>query len=227
MKRAVILLSGGLDSTTCLAIAKGQGFDLHALTVNYGQRHLFELQSAKNIADSFGVKNHSILDIDLAQFGGSALTDNIKVPKDQNNKEMKQIPVTYVPARNMVLLSLALARAETLSSFDIYIGVNALDFSGYPDCRPEFIDSFERTANLATKTGIEKTGKFKIHTPLINFTKAEIIQRGQELGVDYGLTSSCYDPKENGNPCGHCDACILRLKGFKDAGMPDPLDYKD
>ncbi|MEE3188913.1 MAG: 7-cyano-7-deazaguanine synthase QueC, partial [Candidatus Neomarinimicrobiota bacterium] len=213
MKRAVILLSGGLDSTTCLAIAREQGFDLFALTVNYGQRHIFELQSAKNVALSLDVGKHSVLDIDLAQFGGSALTDDIEVPKDRVESEMSDIPATYVPARNTVLLSVALAQAETLESFDIFIGVNALDYSGYPDCRPEYIESFERTANLATKAGV--SGKnFHIHTPLINMTKAEIIKSGTKLGVDYGLTFSCYDPQETGAPCGHCDACILRLKGF-------------
>ena len=226
MKRAVVLLSGGLDSTTCLAIAREQGFDLFALTVNYGQRHIFELQSAKNVALSLDVGKHSVLDIDLAQFGGSALTDDIEVPKDRVESEMSDIPATYVPARNTVLLSVALARAETLESFDIFIGVNALDYSGYPDCRPEYIDSFERTANLATKAGV--SGKnFHIHTPLINMTKAEIIKSGTKLGVDYGLTFSCYDPQETGAPCGHCDACILRLKGFKEAGIPDPLNYPD
>jgi len=226
MKRAVILLSGGLDSTTCLAIAREQGFDLFALTVNYGQRHIFELQSAKNVALSLDVEKHSVLDIDLAQFGGSALTDDIEVPKDRVESEMSDIPATYVPARNTVLLSVALARAETLESFDIFIGVNALDYSGYPDCRPEYIESFERTANLATKAGV--SGKnFHIHTPLINMTKAEIIKSGTKLGVDYGLTFSCYDPQGTGAPCGHCDACILRLKGFKEAGIPDSLNYPD
>lgn len=226
MKRAVILLSGGLDSTTCLAIAREQGFDLFALTVNYGQRHVFELQAAKNVALSLDIEKHSVLDIDLAQFGGSALTDDIEVPKDRVESEMSDIPATYVPARNTVLLSVALARAETLESFDIFIGVNALDYSGYPDCRPEYIESFERTANLATKAGV--SGKnFHIHTPLINMTKAEIIKSGTKLGVDYGLTFSCYDPQETGAPCGHCDACILRLKGFKEAGIPDPLNYPD
>ena len=226
MKRAVILLSGGLDSTTCLAIAREQGFDLFALTVNYGQRHVFELQAAKNVALSLDIEKHSVLDIDLAQFGGSALTDDIEVPKDRVESEISDIPATYVPARNTVLLSVALARAETLESFDIFIGVNALDYSGYPDCRPEYIESFERTANLATKAGV--TGKnFHIHTPLINMTKAEIIKSGTKLGVDYGLTFSCYDPQGTGAPCGHCDACILRLKGFKEAGIPDPLNYPD
>ena len=226
MKRAVVLLSGGLDSTTCLAIAREQGFDLFALTVNYGQRHVFELQAAKNVALSLDIEKHSVLDIDLAQFGGSALTDDIEVPKDRVESEIAEIPATYVPARNTILLSVALARAETLDSFDIFIGVNALDYSGYPDCRPEYIESFERTANLATKAGV--SGKnFHIHTPLINMTKAEIIKSGTKLGVDYGLTFSCYDPQETGAPCGHCDACILRLKGFKEAGIPDPLNYPD
>ena len=226
MKRAVVLLSGGLDSTTCLAIAREQGFDLFALTVNYGQRHVFELQAAKNVALSLDIEKHSVLDIDLAQFGGSALTDDIEVPKDRVESEIAEIPATYVPARNTILLSVALARAETLDSFDIFIGVNALDYSGYPDCRPEYIESFERTANLATKAGV--SGKnFHIHTPLINMTKAEIIKSGTKLGVDYGLTFSCYDPQGTGAPCGHCDACILRLKGFKEAGIPDPLNYPD
>ena len=226
MKRAVILLSGGLDSTTCLAIAREQGFDLFALTVNYGQRHVFELQAAKNVALSLDIEKHSVLDIDLAQFGGSALTDDIEVPKDRVESEIAEIPATYVPARNTILLSVALARAETLDSFDIFIGVNALDYSGYPDCRPKYIESFERTANLATKAGV--SGKnFHIHTPLINMTKAEIIKSGTKLGVDYGLTFSCYDPQGTGAPCGHCDACILRLKGFKEAGIPDPLNYPD
>ena len=226
MKRAVILLSGGLDSTTCLAIARKQGFDLFALTVNYGQRHVFELQSAKDVALSLDIEKHSVLDIDLAQFGGSALTDDIEVPKDRVESEMANIPATYVPARNTVLLSVALARAETLDSFDIFIGVNALDYSGYPDCRPEYIESFERTANLATKAGVSGNN-FHIHTPLINMTKAEIIKSGTKLGVDYGLTFSCYDPQETSASCGHCDACILRLKGFKESGIPDPLNYPD
>ena len=225
-KKAVILLSGGLDSTTCLAIVKNQGFDISALTVNYGQRHVFELESAKKVAQIFDINKHSVVDIDLAQFGGSALTDDIKVPKDRDESDMTDIPVTYVPARNTVLLSMALAWAETLDTTDIFIGVNALDYSGYPDCRPEFIESFERMANLATKMGVLGE-KFKIHTPLINLTKAEIVKKGIELNVDYGMTSSCYDPNENGNPCGRCDACILRLKGFKEAGISDPLIYPD
>ena len=225
-KTAVILLSGGLDSTTCLAIAKDQGFDIIGLTINYGQKHIFELESAKSIARYFNIKNHSIINIDLASFGGSSLTStNMKVPKNRRTADINDIPSTYVPARNTVFLSIALARAETINSFDIFIGVNALDYSGYPDCRPEFISEFEKLANLATKEGIEKKGQYKIHTPLINLKKSEIIQKGMELNVDYSMTSSCYDPYENGNPCGSCDACELRLKGFKDAGKIDPLEY--
>ena len=223
-KKAVILLSGGLDSTTCLAIAKEQEYDLYALTVNYGQRHAFELEAAKKVAQTIDVKKHSIVNIDLAQFGGSALTDDIDVPKDRDESDMTDIPVTYVPARNTVFLSMALAWAETLGTTDIFIGVNALDSSGSPDCRPEFIESFERTANLATKAGVGGN-QFKIHTPLIHLTKAEIIRKGIELGVDYGMTTSCYDPQENGDPCGRCDACTLRLKGFKEDGLEDPLNY--
>ena len=221
---AVILLSGGLDSTTCLAIAKSQGYNLNTLTVNYGQHHNFELQSAKKIIEAFNVKNHRIINIDLSQFGGSALTDQIAIPKNRQESDMKDIPVTYVPARNTVFLSLALAWAETLSAFDIFIGVNALDYSGYPDCRPEYISAFEKMSNLATKASI-KGATFQIHTPLIQMTKAEIILTGLKLGIDYSLTSSCYDPNKNGIPCGHCDACFLRLKGFKEAQKIDPLTY--
>ena len=223
--KAVILLSGGLDSTTCLAIAKNQGFDLNALTLNYGQRHDFELKSAQKIVDHFKIKNHSVVNINLAQFGGSALTDEIDVPKDRSESEMTDIPLTYVPARNTVFLSLALAWAETLKAFNIFIGVNVLDYSGYPDCRPEYIAAFEKTANLATKAGVSGE-RFKIHTPLINMKKSEIILNGLKLGVDYSLTSSCYDPLKNGAPCGHCDACILRLKGFQEADTLDPLSYQ-
>lgn len=223
--KAVILLSGGLDSTTCLAIAKNQGFDLNALTLNYGQRHDFELKSAQKIVDHFKIKNHSVVNINLAQFGGSALTDEIDVPKDRSESEMTDIPLTYVPARNTVFLSLALAWAETINAFNIFIGVNVLDYSGYPDCRPEYIAAFEKTANLATKAGVSGE-RFKIHTPLINMKKSEIILNGLKLGVDYSLTSSCYDPLKNGTPCGHCDACILRLKGFQEADAIDPLSYQ-
>ena len=223
--KAVLLVSGGLDSTTCLAIAREQDFDLYALTINYGQRHDHELNSAKMVVDFYSIQDHSIIDIDLRQFGGSALTDQIDVPKNRDPSEMVDIPATYVPARNTVFLSLALAWAETLGSSDIFIGVNALDYSGYPACRPEYISSFERTANLATKAGA--TGStFKIHTPLINMTKSDIIKTGIKLGVDYSLTSSCYDPNENGDPCGNCDSCYLRLKGFKEAEAKDPLNYR-
>ena len=223
--KAVVLVSGGLDSTTCLAIAREQDFDLYALTINYGQRHDHELNSAKMVVDFYSIQDHSIIDIDLRQFGGSALTDQIDVPKNRDPSEMVDIPATYVPARNTVFLSLALAWAETLGSSDIFIGVNALDYSGYPDCRPEYISSFERTANLATKASA--TGStFKIHTPLINMTKSDIIKTGIKLGVDYSLTSSCYDPNENGDPCGNCDSCYLRLKGFKEAEAKDPLNYR-
>ena len=224
-KTAVILLSGGLDSTTCVAIAKDQGFELYGLTINYGQKHIFELESAKSIASYFNIKNHSIIDINLAQFGGSALTSSMNVPKNRNVSDMNDIPVTYVPARNTVFLSIALARAETINTFDIFIGVNALDYSGYPDCRPAFISEFEKLANLATKNGVEKKGEYKIHTPLISLTKSEIITKGLDLNVDYSMTSSCYDPSDNGYPCGLCDACQLRLKGFKEAGLKDPLVY--
>ena len=224
--KAVVLVSGGLDSTTCLAIAREQNFDLYALTLNYGQRHDHELNSARMIVDFFNIHDHSIIDIDLAQFGGSALTDQIDVPKKRDLSDMDEIPVTYVPARNTVFLSLALAWAEVLGSFDIFIGVNALDYSGYPDCRPEYISSFEKTANLATKAGVSGSS-FKIHTPLIDMTKSEIIKVGLDLGVDYSLTSSCYDPDQEGNPCGLCDACYLRLKGFKEAGITDPLNYSN
>ena len=224
--KAVVLVSGGLDSTTCLAIAREQNFDLYALTLNYGQRHDHELNSARMIIDFFNIHDHSIIDIDLAQFGGSALTDQIDVPKKRDLSDMDEIPVTYVPARNTVFLSLALAWAEVLGSFDIFIGVNALDYSGYPDCRPEYISSFEKTANLATKAGVSGSS-FKIHTPLIDMTKSEIIKVGLDLGVDYSLTSSCYDPDQEGNPCGLCDAGYLRLKGFKETGITDPLNYSN
>ena len=224
--KAVVLVSGGLDSTTCLGIAREKGFELYALTFNYGQRHNHELNSSKMIVDFFNIHDHSIIDIDLGKFGGSALTDQIDIPKKRDLSDMAEIPVTYVPARNTVFLSLALAWAEVLGSFDIFIGVNALDYSGYPDCRPEYISSFEKTANLATKAGVSGSS-FRIHTPLIDMTKSEIIKVGIGLGIDYGLTSSCYDPNQGGNPCGLCDACYLRLKGFKEAGIIDPLNYSN
>jgi 7-cyano-7-deazaguanine synthase len=227
MPAAVVLLSGGLDSATTAAIARSQGFDLSALSVDYGQRHRFELEAAKRVATSLGLRRHLTTRIDLAQFGGSALTANIDVPKSRSTDEMEQgIPLTYVPARNTVFLSLALALAETLSAADIFIGVNAVDYSGYPDCRPEFIAAFEQLANLATKAGVEGTSKFRIHVPLIRMTKAEIIRRGSELGVDYALTHSCYDPDVHGASCAACDACQLRLRGFAEAGLVDPLVYQ-
>lgn len=221
---AVVLLSGGLDSTTCLAIARSEGFDAHAVSFRYGQRHQDELERARLIAQRLGAASHRIIDIDLAQFGGSALTDAaIEVPKSERVEHVGQtIPVTYVPARNTIFLSLALAVAETTGARDLYIGVNSLDYSGYPDCRPEFIAAYETMANLATKAAVEDERKLKIHTPLIDLTKAEIIARGLALGVDYGLTISCYDPGPGGEPCGRCDACLLRAKGFAEHGLKDP-----
>ncbi len=225
---AVILLSGGLDSATTVAIARHEGYAIYALSVDYGQRHHFELEAARRVAQALEVCRHVILDVDLAQLGGSALTDAMDVPKDRPAAAMSEgIPVTYVPARNTVLLSLALAFAETVGAADIFVGVNAVDYSGYPDCRQEFIEAFQRLANLATKAGVEGRLKFAIHTPLIQLTKAQIIRCGTELGVDYGLTHSCYDPGENGVSCGHCDACQLRRKGFAEAGLRDPLPYQD
>jgi 7-cyano-7-deazaguanine synthase len=223
-KDAVVLLSGGLDSTTTLAIAKSEGFRAFALSFNYNQRHGVELKAAERIAKAIGVAKHIQFDVDLAKFGGSALTDNIDVPKDGAVADMaSEIPVTYVPARNTVFLSLALAWAETLNISDIFIGVNALDYSGYPDCRREFIDAFESMANLATRRGVLGEQKLKIHTPLIDLSKEQIIARGLELGVDYGLTSSCYEPSSTGVPCRRCDSCLLRAAGFAKAGVPDPL----
>tara|TARA_B100000579_G_C22723028_1_gene800378 strand:- start:357 stop:1043 length:687 start_codon:yes stop_codon:yes gene_type:complete len=228
MKKAVILLSGGLDSATCLAIAIDNGFSPYALSFRYGQRHEFELNSAKAVSKSMGIEEHVILDIDLRAFGGSALTDDIEVPKDRDEADItNEIPVTYVPARNTIFLSFGLAYAETLEANDIFIGVNALDYSGYPDCRPEYIDSFQQLANLATKTGVEGESPINIHTPLIDLTKSEIIKKGLNLDVNYGLTHSCYDPDQNGFSCGHCDACQLRIRGFEKAGLSDPLKYSD
>jgi len=223
-RRAVVLLSGGLDSTTALAIAKAEKFELFAMSFEYGQRHRIELESAKRVAAQMAVQKHVIVDINLRQFGGSALTSDVAVPKSRAIETMSEgIPITYVPARNTVFLSFALAWAETLGSQDIFIGVNALDYSGYPDCRPEYIEAYERMANLATKAGVEGHQHLKIHTPLIHLTKAQIIARGLELGIDYGSTSSCYDPSRTGAPCGACDSCILRAKGFAEVGAPDPL----
>ncbi len=221
---AVVLLSGGLDSTTTLAIAKAEGFESYALSFRYGQRHQVEIESAARVAEVMGVAEHRILDIDLHRFGGSALTGDLAVPKDRSLEQMEAgIPVTYVPARNTVFLSFALAWAEVLAASDIFIGVNALDYSGYPDCRPEYITAYEHMANLATKIGTEGHRTIKIHAPLIRLTKAQIIRKGMELGLDYALTSSCYDPGADGRPCRRCDACRLRAKGFHEAGIADPL----
>ena len=214
-----------MDSTTCLAIAKEQGFIPYALSFDYGQRNNYELESAKKLVNAFQVLDHKVIQIDLRAFGGSALTDTIDVPKD-TEFESNKIPITYVPARNTIFLSFALAWAETLNAYDIFIGVNALDYSGYPDCRPEYIKSFQNMANLATKTGVENELQLTIHTPLINLTKAEIILKGIALGIDYSLTHSCYDPSAKGQPCGHCDSCQLRLNGFLEAGYKDPLKYQ-
>ena len=221
--KAVVLVSGGLDSTTCLGIAKSKGYELYALTISYGQRHQAELKAARKVAKAFGVKRHMELEVPLTAIGGSALTDKkIKVPKMRSSKEMgKGIPSTYVPARNTIFLSLALAWAEVLGAKHIFIGVNALDYSGYPDCRPGFIRAFEKLARLATKKGVEGKWKPKIHTPLIRMTKAQIIRTGLKLRVDYRLTHSCYDPSSVGRPCGRCDSCLIRAKGFREAGIPD------
>lgn len=224
MKKAVILLSGGLDSTTTLALAKAEGFVPYALSFRYGQRHAVELAAAARVAESLGVTEHLIADIDLRRFGGSALTADLPVPKGRAPADMGAgIPLTYVPARNTVFLSFALAWAEVLGAGAIFIGVNALDYSGYPDCRPAYIAAFERMANLATAAAVEGRQRLKIHAPLIDLSKAAIIRKGLALGVDYGLTSSCYDPDESGRPCGHCDSCLLRAKGFAEAGLSDPL----
>lgn len=224
MKKAVVLYSGGLDSTTCMAIARDEGFEPYALSFSYGQRHTVELDKARQYAPLIGAKQHMVIDVNLRQMGGSALTADIEVPKDGASED--EIPVTYVPARNTIFLSFALGWAEVLGASDIYIGVNALDYSGYPDCRPEFVAAFEQMANLATKAGVEGH-PYSIHAPLISLTKAQIIQQGLALGVDYGLTHSCYDPTPEGFSCGHCDSCLLRLKGFADAGVEDPIRYAD
>ena len=226
-KKAVVLLSGGLDSATTLAIANDKGFACYGLTFRYGQRHKREIESAKRIASSISTIEHRIIDIDLAQFGGSALTDSaIDVPKDRANLDCNvQIPSTYVPARNTIFLSYALGWSEVLGAFDIFIGVNSTDYSGYPDCRGEFITAFEKMANLATAAAVKKKGRYKIHTPIIKMSKAQIIKTGIRLGVNYSLTHSCYNPAKNGRPCGKCDSCRLRLKGFRQAGLKDPLKY--
>lgn len=226
-KRAVVLLSGGLDSTTTLAIAQSEGYEVYALSFRYGQRHTVELEAARRVAEHAGVVQHVIADSDLRLFGGSALTADIAVPKGRPIEEMGAgIPITYVPARNTIFLSFALAWAEVLDASDIFIGVNFLDYSGYPDCRPEYIEAYERMANLATKAGVEGHQRLKIHTPLIALSKAQIIQRGLELGVDYALTVTCYDPSPTGAACGQCDACQLRLKGFAENGISDPAHYQ-
>lgn len=226
---AVVLLSGGLDSTTVLAIAKSEGFDVHALSFRYGQRHSMEIEAARRIAQEAGVSQHQVVDIDLTIFGGSALTADIPVPKDRDLRssapDAKEIPVTYVPARNTIFLSYGVALAEVTGASNVFIGVNALDYSGYPDCRPEYIRAFEKMANLATRAGVDGTTRLLIRTPLISLSKAAIITLGTSLGVDYSQTTSCYDPAPGGEACGRCDACQLRLKGFKDAGLEDPIQY--
>lgn len=224
---AVVLLSGGLDSATAAAVARRDGFDTYALSISYGQRHVSEVEAAQRVADHIGATDHKIVPIDLRAFGGSALTADIAVPKDRNADEMREgIPATYVPARNTIFLSFALAWSEVLSSSDIYIGVNAVDYSGYPDCRPEYIASYQAMARLATKSGVEGTAAVTIHAPLVSMTKAEIISQGTALGIDYGLTVSCYEADAAGAACGHCDSCVLRRQGFIAAGLPDPTRYR-
>jgi 7-cyano-7-deazaguanine synthase len=226
MRKAVLLLSGGLDSTTMLAIAKQEGFDVYAMTFRYGQRHSGEIEAARRVAARYNVHDHVVVDIDLRTFGGSALTAEIDVPKDRDDAAIATgIPITYVPARNTIFLSFCLAWADVLGAGDIFIGVNALDYSGYPDCRPEYVLAFQRMANLATRGGVEGTAPIRIQTPLLHLTKREIVELGLSLGVDYGITMSCYDPAPDGRACGHCDACHLRLKGFREAGVTDPAPY--
>jgi len=225
MKRAVVLLSGGIDSTTTLAIAITEGYEAYALSFNYGQRHQIETKAARRVADSLGIKEHRVAKIDLRLFGGSALTDDVDVPKKRSEGEIARgIPVTYVPARNTIFLAYALAWAELIPAADIFLGVNAIDYSGYPDCRPEFIEAFERVANLGTRAGVEGP-RFHVHTPLIKFSKADIIRKAVDLGVNLSLTHSCYDPSPVGLACGECDSCLLRLKGFREAGIKDPIRY--
>ncbi|UTW56636.1 7-cyano-7-deazaguanine synthase QueC [Kordiimonas sp. SCSIO 12610] len=227
-KKAIVLLSGGLDSATVIRIAQDSGYDVYALSFQYGQRHSVELTAANKIAKTLGVIEHKTANLDLRLFGGSALTDDIDVPKDREDDDMSSdIPVTYVPARNTIFLSFALAYAETIGAKDIFIGVNALDYSGYPDCRPEYIDAYAKMANLATKAGVSDEEVIKIQTPLIDMTKAEIVSTGTKLGVDYSMTISCYDPDEDGRACGHCDSCLLRQKGFKEASLDDPTRYQN
>lgn len=223
---AVVLVSGGMDSATALAEATAAGFRCHALTIDYGQRHACELAAAERVAQAFRVADHKTVRLDLRLFGGSALTSTADVPKDRSEDQIGHgIPATYVPARNTIFLSLALAWAETLGAFDIFLGVNCLDYSGYPDCRPEFLEAFQTMADLATAAGIEGRGRFRVHSPLLKLTKAQIIKRGMELGVDFALTHTCYDPTPAGVSCGHCDACVLRLAAFREVGLSDPIDY--
>lgn len=225
--KAVCLVSGGLDSSTCLALARREGYECYALSFDYGQRHRVELEAAERVARSLGARRHITVRVDLSVFGGSALTDAIEVPKSRSADEMEHgIPVTYVPARNTVFLSIALGWAEVLEAEHIFIGVNAIDYSGYPDCRPEFVEAFERMANLATKAGVEERTRVQIHAPLMKMTKADIVRTARDLGLDFSLTHSCYDPDETGRPCGLCDSCVLRKRGFADAGVADPLDYR-
>lgn len=225
-KRAVVLSSGGIDSTTAMAIARLEGYEIYSLSFRYGQRHAVELEAARRVAKALGAEQHLVIDVDLKKIGGSALTDDIQVPKSRTEQDMlKEIPVTYVPARNTIFLSYALALAEVIRATDIFIGVNAIDYSGYPDCRPEYIEAFEHMANLATKAGVEGKTQITIRAPLIHMTKAEIIQKGIELGIDYSITLSCYDPSPEGRACGQCDSCILRKKGFTKAGISDPTPY--
>jgi len=226
-KRAVVLLSGGLDSTTTLALAREQGFECYALSIDYGQRHRHELECARRVADALGAVKHTVVRLDLRTIGGSALTDAIDVPKDRSEQQIGHgIPITYVPARNTILLGLALGHAEVVGAFDIFFGANILDYSGYPDCRPEFLSAFERLANLATQAAVEGRGTFHVHAPLIAMSKADIIRAGRRLGVDFGLTLSCYDPDAQGRACGHCDSCQLRRKGFAEAQVNDPIVYQ-
>ena len=226
MKKAVVLLSGGLDSATTLALARSQGFACHALSFGYGQRHARELEAAKKVAASLGAVEHLVLTLDLRSVGGSALTADIPVPKGRSQEEIgRGIPVTYVPARNTIFLAHALGWAEVLGAEDLFFGANVYDGSGYPDCRPEYVEAFEKLANLATKAGVEGKSRFKIHTPLIRMTKAQIVTQGRALGVDFGLTWSCYEPSPDGRACGGCDSCLLRKKGFAEAGLRDPLPY--
>lgn len=225
-KKAVVLSSGGLDSTTTMAIVRAEGYSIYSLSFRYGQRHSLELEAARRVSDALGARQHMIIGIDLRSIGGSALTDDIEVPKDRRTDAVAgEIPVTYVPARNTIFLSYALGWAEVIGASDIFIGVNAVDYSGYPDCRPEFIAAFEKMANLGTRAGVEGDLRFRIQTPLIHLTKAQIIRKGMELGVDYGITLSCYDPSPGGIACGRCDSCLLRKKGFDQAGFPDPTRY--